>query len=329
MRRRRSDADLLDAARAGSAAAFAALLHRHRDVIERSTQHTPDPEHAARAIIVDAMRGLPSAGATAPGTDGGTEAAVDGAPELDVRTWLASIAARRAPSGTSEQDGRPGTERPQDGWFDHAWVRTERRWPTGRRPLRVPRRVAAALGVVALAGLSSAVTVATLTAQPFTEVLSELVAEPVDDPSELVVPGPVEELEPEEVPELFDDIELGELPTYDLGGSGGSSAPGPSAPAPPAPSPPSEDPADADEDGTPGNGDGDAGDGDAGDDGSEPGEPDGDGSTGDGDPAEGDEPDAPTGDGDGASDDGAGDGGGDGAGEAPGGPADGAGSTDD
>lgn len=246
MRPRHSDADLVELASAGSAPAFASLLHRHRDVVQRGALRAEHPQRTVEATMLAALRDVRRGRL----------------PVGDPREHLA----RLVDTEVLRDPGRPGVERilPAD-WFDRAWVRVERRWPTGRRRVRPPRwagYVAASLLLVAAGGVGTALVV---TADVTTEVVSELVAEPIEDPQVLVVPGPQVEPEPEEVPELFGDVELGQLPGYDL--SGEDDAPGPSAPTvgpPPASDPAAEDgdpDAAADEGADGGTGDGATGDG--------------------------------------------------------------------
>jgi hypothetical protein len=215
VRARHSDTDLLELARDGSAPAFASLLHRHRDVIQRGALRAEHPERVAEATMVAAVRDLRR----------------DRARGDDLRGWLTSLVEARV----HDDPGSPGVERmlPTD-WFDRTWVKVQQRWPSGRRRLDLPRwgwQLAAA-GALALGG--AGVTYMIVTGDATTEVLSELVAEPIEDPEVLVVPGPVVEAEPEEAPELFGDVELGELPTYDLGGDEGRSTPGRPTLGPPA-----------------------------------------------------------------------------------------------
>lgn len=217
MRPRHSDSDLLALAREGSAPAFASLLHRHRDVIQRGALRAEHPERAAEAVMVGALRGLPHATG----------------PAADLRAWLSG----HVDAAVDRDPGSPGVERmlPTD-WFDRTWVRVEERWPSGRRPLHLPRWAAVLVGAVLLAATGAVATYLSLTADATGDVLSVLVAEPIEDPEMLVVPGPVVVAEPEQAPELFGDVELGELPDYDLSGDGGA-APGPSfAPRPTPPS---------------------------------------------------------------------------------------------
>jgi hypothetical protein len=215
VRPRHSDTDLVELAREGSAPAFASLLHRHRDVIQRSALRAEHPERVAESAMAAAMKDLRRGRADS----------------VDPRGWLGALVEQQV----MEDPGRPGVERllPSD-WFDRAWVQVERRWPSGRRRLSVPRWVGQIAAASALALVGSGTTYLIVTAETPTEVLSELVAEPIEDPDALAVPGPVVEAEPEEAPELFGDIELGELPTYDLTGDSGRGAALPPTVAPPA-----------------------------------------------------------------------------------------------
>jgi hypothetical protein len=238
MRPRHSDTDLLELAREGSAPAFASLLHRHRDVIQRGALRSEHPERVAVSAMVAAVRDLRRGRAR---TD-------------DLRDWIDALVEAQV----LRDPGSPGVDRMLPGdWFDRAWVGVEQCWPSGRRPLRVPRwaRRGAAATMLALAGAGTAFLV--ITADPTTEVISELVAEPVEDPDLLVVPGPVVVTEPEEAPELFGDVELGELPTYDLTGEDGTRRPeGPTLGPPAAPSPEDDASAGGEDDSTDVEGDG-------------------------------------------------------------------------
>ena len=242
MRPRHTDADLLELASAGSAPALASLLHRHRDVVQRGALRAERPTRAVEGIMLAAVREL-RRGRLGP--DGLRDRLAD----------LADAEARREP-------GRPGVERILPaGWFDTAWVRVERRWPTGRRRPRAPRWAGTAVGAVLLVLAGAGGTAYVVTADVTTEVVGEVIAEPVEDPAALVVPGPQVPTEPEEVPELFGDVELGQLPGYDLSGEDDApTAPGPTVGPPTAPQPeegaagdgtPPADPAgDADPEGT-------------------------------------------------------------------------------
>lgn len=213
MRPRHSDADLLGLARDGSAPAFASFLHRHRDVLQRAALRSAHPERIVEATMVAAVRDLHRGRVPQDGT----------------REWLVGLVEARV--GTDP--GSPGVERLLPGdWFDRAWTRAWRTWPTGRRRVRPPRWAVQLAAATVVAATGAVTTYVVITSDATTEVVSELVAEPIEDPDVLVVPGPVVEAEPEEAPELFGDVELGELPTYDLTGESGR------APAQPSLGPP-------------------------------------------------------------------------------------------
>ncbi len=56
--RRHGDAELLDLAREGSAAALGSLLHRHRGALQRAVLRTADPERAAGVAMTAAVRAV-------------------------------------------------------------------------------------------------------------------------------------------------------------------------------------------------------------------------------------------------------------------------------
>jgi hypothetical protein len=210
VRPQHSDADLLELATSGSAPAFASLLHRHRDVIQRGAIRAQHPEQAAEATLVAAVRELRRGRLVA-----------DGFRDRLVELVEATLTTDR---------GHPGVERllPPD-WFDRVWVRVEDRWPSGRRRLRPPRWVGWTAGAVVLAAAGSIGTYLVVTAEVTTEVVSELVAVPLDEADGMTpVPTPSPEApRPSDSPELFEDVELGEVPTYDLTGG---TPPGPVSP---------------------------------------------------------------------------------------------------
>jgi hypothetical protein len=228
VRPRHTDAELLELARAGSAPAFASLLHRHREVVQRAAVRAEHPERAIEATFLTAVRVLRR----------------DLAPASDVRGWLTGLVEQQV----TQDPGRPGVERllPTD-WFDRAWVRVESRWPSGRRIPRAPRWATWSAAAVLIVVVGAGATYLVVTSESSTDVVSELVAEPLEDPSVVAVPGPLVDEAPEEVPELFGDVELGQLPTYDLTGESGRPRPagptvGPAAPdAGAAPDSPADD----------------------------------------------------------------------------------------
>lgn len=208
VRPRHSDADLVELAREGSGPAFASLLHRHRDVIQRGALRAEHPQRLVEATMLAGVRDLRRGRATVE----------------DLRGWLGGLVEAQV----QRDPGTPGVERllPSD-WFDRAWAAAERRWPSGRRRPRLPRWARLAVAAALLASSGAGATYLVITSEVTTEVITELIAEPIEDPEVLVVPGPVVEQAPEEAPELFGDVELGELPTYDLTGEGERGRPAP------------------------------------------------------------------------------------------------------
>jgi len=213
-RRRHTDLELLSLAREGSAPAFAALLHRHRTVLQRGALRAEHPERTVAATMIAATRRLRRGDV----------------PTDDVRAWLDTIVEEQV----ADDIGRPDVERMLPGdWFDRSWVHAERHWPSGRRLPRPPRWASQLAGALLLAAAGAGGTYLAMESETATDVIRELIAEPVEDPDVVVVPGPVVEVLVEEAPELFGDVELGELPTYDLTGeSQRDRAPGPTI-APP------------------------------------------------------------------------------------------------
>jgi hypothetical protein len=216
-RPRHTDAQLVELARDGSAPAFGSLLHRHRGELQRAALGAADPERAAELAAVDAMR----------------QVRRGHAPHHDLGPWLEGLVREHVEAAPAQAD----VERllPAD-WFDRLWVRVDRRWPTGRAPLRLPRWASLTLGGVLLAAIGAAGTYAFLTTEASLEVVGDLVAVPLEGPGEITVPGPLApDAPPEETPQLFGDIEIGELPTYDLTGRDDATPTPPSVgPPPPA-----------------------------------------------------------------------------------------------
>ena len=197
--RRHGDAELLGLARDGSAAALAALLHRHRDALHRAALRAADPELAAGTAMTAAVRALRAGRLSTP----------EALPALLEET-AAGVAAR-APR---REDVEPLL---QSDWFDRAWVAAARTWPSGRRPLpRPPRWMTVAAAALLLAATGAGGTWLALSSGDDREVLASIVASTLDGPSAL--DGAPEAPEPvvEQAPELFGDVEIGELPTYDL-----------------------------------------------------------------------------------------------------------------
>jgi hypothetical protein len=208
-RQRHSDAQLLDLATQGSAPAFAALLHRRRGELQRVVLDAADPRSTAEATMVSAIRELRRRRVTA---------------ETDVTSWIVELARTQA-ARTPSPDEVDQLLAPD--WFDRAWSRAERAWPTGYARPRLPRWGALVLGALALAVMASISTYLYMSYEATTEIVGELVAEPLG-PGEGLLPAedvaPTAD-EPVPAPELFGDIEIGELPTYDLTGRGDDEPP--------------------------------------------------------------------------------------------------------
>jgi hypothetical protein len=219
VRIRHSDAQLLELARQGSAPAFASLLHRHRQRLQRAAARSADPARALEAAGVAAMRGLRA------DHDGivATGAAADPGAWL---VGLVAVEAERTPAPAQVEPMLPGD------WFARLWVDLDRRWPSGRERIRLPRWAMGVLAVVLLAGTAGGTTFLVLTQDLDAEVVGDLVASPLEGGGALRSPSEAVDPEPEEAPELFGDVELGELPSYDLLGPG-TQRPGPPTVGPP------------------------------------------------------------------------------------------------
>jgi hypothetical protein len=127
----RSDAELLELAQAGAAAAFAVLLHRHGPAVRSAVRYEDDPTAAVTATFVRAMRALPDLDPAAP-----------------ARPWLVGL------TGTEVVPDPivPLSEEERDA----IWTELARRWPTGRAPRgehRGIRRLALVAALVAAGGL--------------------------------------------------------------------------------------------------------------------------------------------------------------------------------
>jgi hypothetical protein len=205
-RRRHSDAALIELAAEGSAPAFASLLHRYRNDLQRVVLDAADPRAVSVSTMVAAMRDLRRHRLT---------------PSTDVRTWVTDLAREQAQRDPSPADV---DQLLAADWFDRAWSSAERAWPSGRVPPRLPRWGQLLVGAVALAATAASATYGYLSYEATTELVGELVAEPLEPGMGLVPAGPAvpSEASPDllPAPELFGDIEIGELPTYDLTGRG-------------------------------------------------------------------------------------------------------------
>lgn len=129
----RSDAELVELARAGWAPAFAVLLHRHAAGVHGAVTSAGDPVRSVEQVFARAMRRLR-----------------DQDPGAEVGAWLRSLAgdAHAAPRPLAADQ------------LDAIWHRLEARWPDGHRRRRgVPWR---GLGLVAGLVLLAAVVPALL-----------------------------------------------------------------------------------------------------------------------------------------------------------------------
>ncbi len=205
----RSDAELVEDAHAGSAAAFATLLHRHAAAVHATVADATDPIDATTATFTDAMRSL-----------------AELEPGHAVGPWLLGLAARHTPRPHLVEAGPvPPLGQEQ---IDAIWAELDARWPDGHRSRRIPRWVGWAALVGALVGLAILIPYALLTAPPPADDprSDELLAVPFDDPA-------VQDEDLGEAPVLADDVDVDELPSFQF----------PDEPA--APAAPVESPADA------------------------------------------------------------------------------------
>ncbi len=160
-----SDRELLERARAGSAPAFAVLLHRHGPAVRAVVADDPDATGAVIATFVRAMRQL-------PGSD-------DGDPRRRlVELARAEVDHPRAPEPTVAPD-------PDE--LDEIWAELDLRWPDGKVPRHLPRWVGRSASILALAALAVSVPYAVLTTgadgDDGPDELGSLVARPFTDPN--------------------------------------------------------------------------------------------------------------------------------------------------
>ena len=193
-----SDTELLERARAGSAPAFAVLLHRHGPAVRAVVADDPDATGAVIATFIRAMRQLP-----------GSE---DGEPRRRlVELARAEVDDPREPEPTVALD---------HGELDEVWAELDLRWPDGKVPRHLPRWVGWSVSIVALAALAVSVPHAVLTigaagdAGP--EELGSLVARPFTEQTD--EPPPVEELAENLEPPPFEFPDLRAEPEPDTDG---------------------------------------------------------------------------------------------------------------
>lgn len=161
-----SDAELVERARAGSAPAFAVLLHRHAPTVRTVVADDRDPTGAVVGTFVTAMRRLPKH-----------------PPDADPRAWLLELAAAevRTPHPIGDL---PPPELDQEE-LDEIWAELDLRWPDGRAPRSLPRWVSWSALVLALAALAVLMPYAVLTlganGNDGPTELASLVARPFDE----------------------------------------------------------------------------------------------------------------------------------------------------
>jgi hypothetical protein len=225
-----SDAELVERARAGSAPAFAVLLHRHGAAVRAVVAGDRDPTGAVIGTFVTAMRRLPAH-------------PVDDTP----RDWLLQLAASevRKPQ-TADAQPMPDLE-PDE--LDEIWAELDLRWPDGRVPRTVPRWVGWSALVITLAALAILVPYTVLTlggnGDDGPNELASLVARPFEDPDaeDPDTEAPVDEASDEDLeppPFVFPDMEPESAPA-----DTSETDPAPeSGPDPAAPEPPPSEPTD-------------------------------------------------------------------------------------
>lgn len=164
------DDEVLARARVGDAGAFAVLIHRYAPTVHAAAgEHgDPDPDATVIAVFQRAMRQL------------------DHAPPDDVAGWLVRLALPRRQRNDAAAPPDPDTVSPlPDRAVDAIWAELAPRWPSGRRPLRLPRWVGQVAVVLLLLVLSVAVPYVLLvtTAEEAQEPapIAEVIAEPVED----------------------------------------------------------------------------------------------------------------------------------------------------
>jgi hypothetical protein len=170
-----SDPELLEWARAGSAPAFAVLLHRHGSAVRAVVASDPDPTGAVVGTFVHAMRRLKD---QPVGTDPGP--------------WLLELAAKEVRDPRAPGDG--SSPELDDDERDEIWAELDLRWPAGRVPRSVPRWVGPSALVLALGALAVLVPYGVLAlganGSDVPDELANIVARPYE---EQIGPQPVDE----------------------------------------------------------------------------------------------------------------------------------------
>jgi hypothetical protein len=164
------DDELLARAQVGDVGAFAALVHRYAPTVHAAARARgeADPDAVVVTTLRRAMRQL------------------DRAPADDVAGWLVGLSVpRRRRDDTVELPDADTVSPLTDRTVDGIWAALAPRWPSGRRPVGLPRWVGQVALVALLLVLSVAVPyVLLVTAAEESEdpgPIAEVIAEPVED----------------------------------------------------------------------------------------------------------------------------------------------------
>ena len=163
---RRSDQELLRAARSGDSSAYAALLYRYGGPVRTAVEDAPDPTSTLTQVFVDGMRELRRREPRGPALP-----------------WLLGLAERRL--GRPVHDAHADAGRMDPDERDAVWAELRERWPNGRRAYHPPRWLGWLALVAALVGIGALVPYLVLE-KPWVEESTEVpepevVAEPVGD----------------------------------------------------------------------------------------------------------------------------------------------------
>lgn len=157
-----SDTDLVRHASAGSAPAFATIVHRHAPQVHAVFSHAPDPHARVTATFLDAMKRLDSLGE-----------------EAEVGSTLLEIAGARGGDATS---GASEPSQLSDDEVDAIWAQLYRRWPSGRARPALPSAAPRAALVATLVAVGFLLPRMVLAAGATEEVeLEHIVAKPYEE----------------------------------------------------------------------------------------------------------------------------------------------------